>query len=382
MDKKKKFFPASILIFVIYIITGFFASDIFSDQFAAMESQLHFFDIFSVSGIFIYLLLIYIFLFIAFFLNIIIHEAGHLVFGLLSGYTFTSFRIMSFMWIRENGKIKFKRYTLKGTGGQCLMCPPDIVDGRIPVVLYNLGGSLMNIIAGLLFWAVSYLFGGIPALVAILQMTAVLGFTVALINGIPMRLPMTVNDGYNALSLKKNSKALNAFWIQLKVNNMLAKGYRIKDMPEEWFVFPTDEELQNSMISTVGVLCCNRLMDEHRFEEAESLMAHLIETDVLLGIHRVLITCDRIYCEIMGKNRRAFIEELRTQEQLKAMKAMKRSVTTLRTDFAYVLNCQFDVEKANKIKERFEKTVKKYPYPSDAESERELIYLAEQQFKR
>jgi len=63
------------------------------------------------------------------FLQLIIHEAGHLVFGMRSGYRFSSFRIGSFMWIRENDKIHCKRMSLAGTGGQCLMCPPELQDG-------------------------------------------------------------------------------------------------------------------------------------------------------------------------------------------------------------------------------------------------------------
>lgn len=76
--------------------------------------------------------------------HVIIHEAGHLVFGLLSGYKFSSFRIFSFMWVKEGDKISVRRLSIAGTGGQCLMSPPDMVDGKIPVVLYNLGGSLMR----------------------------------------------------------------------------------------------------------------------------------------------------------------------------------------------------------------------------------------------
>lgn len=45
-------------------------------------------------------------IFVAFFLHIIVHETGHLVFGLLTGYKFSSFRIASFMWLKENGQLK------------------------------------------------------------------------------------------------------------------------------------------------------------------------------------------------------------------------------------------------------------------------------------
>ena len=39
------------------------------------------------------------------YLQIAVHEAGHLVFGLLTGYRFCSYRLGSFMLIRENGRL-------------------------------------------------------------------------------------------------------------------------------------------------------------------------------------------------------------------------------------------------------------------------------------
>ena len=74
-------------------------------------------------------------------LQIIIHEGGHLVFGLATGYKFSSFRILSWMLVREEGKLRLRHLSLAGTGGQCLMAPPDLKDGRVPFLLYNFGGS-------------------------------------------------------------------------------------------------------------------------------------------------------------------------------------------------------------------------------------------------
>ena len=93
-------------------------------------------------------------------LQIVIHEAGHLVFGLLSGYQFSSFRIGSFMIIKTDGKWRFSNFSLAGTGGQCLMSPPDLVDGKMPVVLYNLGGCIMNMIAAGIFAVIAFLCAG------------------------------------------------------------------------------------------------------------------------------------------------------------------------------------------------------------------------------
>ena len=92
-------------------------------------------------------LLLFVGMYAAMFLQIIIHEGGHLIFGLLTGYGFASFRIGSLMWKKEGDSLKFCRFSLAGTGGQCLMTPPDMADGKFPYVLYNLGGSLANLIS-------------------------------------------------------------------------------------------------------------------------------------------------------------------------------------------------------------------------------------------
>jgi len=137
-------------------------------------------------------------------LQIAAHEAGHLFFGLLSGYTFCSYRIFSFMWQREGEKIRFRRFSLAGTGGQCLMEPPELVDGKIPVVLYNLGGSLMNLIVSAGFLLLWLSLRQRPFLSTAALICVLIGVAFALINGIPMRMGNVDNDGYNALALSLN----------------------------------------------------------------------------------------------------------------------------------------------------------------------------------
>ncbi|MGN0027478.1 MAG: hypothetical protein ACI33I_10830 [Clostridium sp.] len=37
------------------------------------------------------------------------------------------------MFIKENDKLKLKKLSLAGTGGQCLMSPPEFIDGNLYV---------------------------------------------------------------------------------------------------------------------------------------------------------------------------------------------------------------------------------------------------------
>ncbi len=317
-------------------------------------------------------------LYLSVLIQVVIHEAGHMAAGMLTGYRFCSFRIFSFMWIKEHGKLEFRRFSLAGTGGQCLMAPPDFKNGTIPVMLYNFGGPVMNAAAGMAATAFYFVCekGSFPALAA--QIFALTGFMFAALNGIPMHMGMVDNDGYNALSLSRSRKAQNAFWMQMKVNSLITDGVRLKDMPDEWFTVPSDEDMKNSMVAVQGVLAAGRLMDGMRFDEADQLMERLLKIDSgIVSLHRHLMICDRMYVELTGQNRQEVLEGMMTRDQVRLMKTMKNYLPILRTAYTYALLGQKDTAKAEQIRTLFEKNAAVYPYPVEAGSERELIALAE-----
>ena len=305
-----------------------------------------------------------------------IHEAGHLVFGLLSGYRFGSYRILSFMWLKEGGRLRFRRLDLAGTAGQCLMDPPDMEDGKIPVFLYNMGGAFMNVITAAVFFALSLLCGGHTFLSVTLKLLAVIGIAFALLNGLPMRVGPVDNDGRNALSLSRDPQALRAFWIQMKALNETARGVRLKDMPEAWFRVPGDEEMENGIVATVGVLAAGRLMDEHRFTEADALMERLRTVKGVSGLHRGMMLNDRVYVELVTKNRPEALAKLLTKEFRNTAKMMKTSPSVMRTEYALALLSEDDAKKAEKALKRFTRQAGVYPYPCEIEGERELIRIA------
>lgn len=324
------------------------------------------------------IVLLFLGMYVAIFLQIIIHEAGHLFFGLMTGYRFSSFRVGSFMWIKDGVKIKFCRLLLAGTGGQCLLIPPEMKDGRYPYVLYNLGGSIVNFLSTLLFAGIAILLKNISIISLLLMMLAVIGAAFALMNGIPMRLGTVDNDGYNAFSLGNSREALRSFWIQMKVHELIISGIRLKDMPEEWFELPSEEAMKNSMTAVMGVFACNRLMDQMRFEEADLIIEKLLHMDTdIVGLHRNLLVVDRIYCELVGENRQDILYNMLNKQQKKFMKLMKSFPSVLRTEYVYTLLAEKADTKAAQIKTNFDKIAKKYPYPNEIEAERELMAYAE-----
>lgn len=312
-------------------------------------------------------------------LQIILHEAGHLVCGLLSGYRFCSFRVGSLMWMREDGgRLRLRRLRIPGTGGQCLMSPPDMVDGRLPVTLYNFGGALANLLTAALALALYGPARRVPLLAAFLLFLAVIGGFTAAMNGIPLRLGNIDNDGRNALSLGRDPAALRAFWVQMKVAEAQARGLRLREMPEDWFSMPGDEALQNAMTAAQGVLVCNRLVDEGRLAEADRAIAHLLAgSRGLPGLYRGLLVCDRVTVELLGEARPAVLADFLTQGQVKFMGQMKRFPSVLRTRYLHALLAERDPAKAAAIRARFETVAGTYPYPADIASERELMALGD-----
>ena len=311
----------------------------------------------------------------AIYIHIIIHEAGHLVFGLLTGYKFCSFRIMNFTWIKEKDKIKFKKLSIAGTAGQCLLSPPDMKDGKFPVAIYNLGGIFMNIIVSLVFLLFYLLFREVSYISVIMSTFTAIGFITVITNGIPLYMNGVNNDGYNTISIMRNKNSRYTFWLQLKINQLQSDGMRLKDISEKWFEYPSYEDMNNNMVATIGVFCCNRMMDNHDFEIADKTMTELLESDAaIIGLHRQLLICDMIYCKLISGNTDDAVE-LMDKKQKKFMKSMKTFPSVMRTEYAYALICEKDTEKAEKIKTAFEKRISTYPYSGEAESEQELMEI-------
>lgn len=339
-------------------------------------------DNFAFESYFINFMIFMVLVVISYIIQIIIHELGHLIFGILSGYKFVSFRIFSFMWIKKGDTINFKRYSLVGTAGQCLMSLPENTEDTPPVLLHNLGGGLMNFISACFFGTLWFIIPQIPIISIFLLLLTAMGLFNMLINCIPFDLGIIVNDGYNAFFLKKNEDAMHSFIIQLSVNKLISQDVSLKDMPEEWFIFPEEKTLQNSLSSVLATLCYNKLLVEHRFDEARIQMERLRGSDVnLMGIHSNLLINDLIYCELIGERRAVKVMELLTPKQKKAMRSMATNISVIRTEYTYALLYETDEKKAEIIKKRFEKIASKYPYLGEIADERELMDIAYSCFK-
>lgn len=367
-EKKKKVSWGQVLSFVLMVAIGAFAGY----SFASYADNLTGPDV-GVSGKILTFGLLLAALYAFMLVHTILHEAGHMIGGLLTGYRFLSFRIGSFMWERgADGKLRFSRFSLAGTGGQCLMSPPEYRDGHFPYVVYNLGGVAMNLLLGVIFGALAC---GLQGLAAVLcGEMALIGLGFGLMNGIPIRMNQVENDGRNTLTISRSREAREAFYLQLKITEQIAHGLRLKDMPDSWFHDYPEEARDNTMVAAMEVMAANRLLDQQNLPAAEEAMRALMKREKgMPGIYRSLMTIDLAYMEAMNGRLGESTQAMDTPAVKGFIKAMKDYPSILRTQFALATLRDQDAPKAREIYDRFQKMARHYPHPCEIESEYELI---------
>ncbi|WP_086348250.1 hypothetical protein [Candidatus Enterococcus clewellii] len=169
---------------------------------------------------------LFLFLILWFIVQIFIHEAGHAVFGLLTGYKMVSFRLFSFMWVwQENGKIVFRRHKVLGTLGQCLMAPPPYKNGHFPFRLYLMGGVLANLIFSVV----------IGVLFTPNSLSAMIFVTVGLFFAVTNGIPMGFNDGATLRMASSSQEQAFLFYLQMDANYQFSLGKTHIDLPEKYF---------------------------------------------------------------------------------------------------------------------------------------------------
>lgn len=148
-------------------------------------------------------------------------------------------------------------------------------------------------------------------------------------------------------------------------------------MPNEWFYMPDDSDMDNSFIAAEAVCYESYLMDKHEFDKVKDFADKLLNMESgMIGVHRNLLICDRIYCELISGGNRNIIDSLYSTALIKFMKQMKKFPSVIRTNYSIALLYNNDNSEAEQIKEQFRKSANTYPYISDIESEQELMMIA------
>ena len=313
----------------------------------------------------------------------LVHESGHLIGGLRSGYRFVMFRVGALTWMRgENGRVRFARMKAPGIAGQCLMSPPELVNGVMPFKAYHLGGVTANGIAaavsGLLGWIV---WAGAPIAAMMLWMFALINVMGVVANGIPLPGEAVNNDGYNYRTMCEDEACIALSWRELKMLEQSFRGVQMHEMPDEWFCLPTDEQMRsNARYANAGLYYYARLLAKDRVEEAAQVIERMLENDAAVsGIQKLLMRVDLARCGMLGQRRLEVIRKLLDKETRRLMKQMKRSILIAQTEYMYAALIEHDEERMKMFEAQFEQLAKLHPIEKEVQAAREQMHRIREQ---
>lgn len=327
-----------------------------------------FFKEYNTTEKFLALVLLLISLFLSALINIIAHETGHLIAGLISGYTFTSFRIGSFIWIKQNNKLALKRFSLKGTAGQCLMMPPDIDEDRIPYRFYFANGALINLLLSLIAILAAVLLRNVPLASMCFIIFTFVGLFMFFTNILPVRFGAIPNDGCNIRAMGKDPKAKHGALTNLRMNSYMTKNIRIKDFPPDVFKIDSDGETK-IYCNIPRTLNGDYFLDKMEFDNARTEYETIIaEKDSLFPALEQAVNERLLLIELLNDCRKEKIEELYTLQMQAVLNAKSYSIPKKLLQFAYAsLYLKNDFLTRTYLKE-YQKLTMTSPYLSEISS--------------
>jgi len=312
-------------------------------------------------------------------IHIVVHELGHLCFGLLTGYRFLAIALRNVIFVKEKGKLKIHLTKNGSAGGFCMMQAPELKNGSMPFVLFECGGILANACLSIIFLILLLYNKENSNLLLIYFSFVISGIVIVVMNGMPRKTISLFTDGYNLRSLLNSSKAVCCFWMQTQINSQTISGVRLRDMPDEWFAFSMEDDFSNNVIATIVTTTCSRLIDQQLFSEASQLMEQVLDMEMnITEMTRHYLICECLFVEIIGANRSEVIDEIFDQEQESFMKSMKNSPAILRTVYAYVLLVEDNLAEAKRLREMFDRKSATYHYQMVYDGEKELFNIVDQ----
>lgn len=312
-------------------------------------------------------------------IHLVLHETGHLVAGLMTGYKFVSFRIGSIIIIKnKEGKIEFKRMTVLGTEGQCLMCPPDVPTEECPYKLYHLMGGLTNLVIGLISVILSIILPKGMLNFCLFETSAVLGFMLGITNLMPTKINGTQNDGYNLVDLGKNQFAKKALNLVLSLNALITTADSYDDLPEELVnelmaIDFTKEDLSNASIANAFNYQAAFLYVKGDYENAYKTQKYISENNDILGIFRNEAKCECLFYEIITDAGAEVIDTRYDKNLQKYVKATAIYPSRQRLLYSYYRLYRKDEKKAEECMNKLEKMIDTYSVKADAVLELETV---------
>lgn len=365
MSKKKKMSPTTfvkIFTFLFFMALGAFAVSYEFRYFGKMTIRYYVYTI----GIFL----------VSIPLHVIVHEVGHLLTGLLSGYKFLMFRLFNQLWIQtDNGLSKRKQY-IPGVLGQALMTPPEPNEGKQPPVLfYHLGGLLFNGLTALIFLIIGLQLAN-PSIRYFFYVSATTAFFLLVTNALPIK----GTDGYNISQYLKVGVAKDETTMILYLYRDMVQGVPFQEIQKK-IDLDDFQDFSKPHTTTLYTLHAATYLEELDFEQARAIYSTLwSKKDQLFAAHQIEISFNYFFTLLLTDPLHPAVAEIRQTKPFNTYRKQKLA-DSYRIFAAEALYLENNRTKALDLLNKGQKQIPYAPTVSDEKLERILYDYLKQEIQ-
>ncbi|HWT74303.1 MAG TPA: hypothetical protein VN258_06250 [Mobilitalea sp.] len=300
-------------------------------------------------------------------LKTLVHECGHLVFGLLTGYKFETLRIRHIMLMKAKDHYKITKHYSYGSLGQCVMAPLEYREGKNPYVLYMLGGIIFDTLFAVIFTLIGITPSVLSNPVRIVFLSlAFTDFINVFTNGVVSRKGKINNDGTNTYYLAKDQQSIKCFYMNSKVFYYLLNGKTYKDLPEDIYRIPVGASLASAQTGWQIINHSYYYMDLRLWENALACLTELEAVSGKQSKHmQINLLMEKLFLYIKLNRSTSEIENLYDQVK-KDIKYFKYDFNMVRVRMTYELYKDGSIKRKMKINDELETEVRKYPFEGEA----------------
>jgi Peptidase family M50. len=328
------------------------------------------------TGLFVGLIAVLVAVLIGMFLHVVLHELGHLVAGLLSEHRFVALCLFRVTFVKENGKLKLKKYRIPGISGGCMMLPPEMKNGTYPFKLYFSGGLLVNFLFSIICLILFYQLADVSGLWAeIFLIIGLLGVLIGVLNLIPSNL-VAPSDGYALFNMGKeeNTTLRHGFWSCSSIQALDTEGVRPRDIPIELYDWIDMNNVNNVFVLGTAGNQYKSLLDKQEFDQARELMRFLCDnTQNISELQRISFNIDLLFHELTNECRQEEIDRLYTEKLKKFIKLARTDTSVQRVLYAYARLALKDDIKAKEHLDLFNKACARSIFSGTVLCEQELV---------
>ena len=230
---------------------------------------------------------------ISFIVQVLLHEIGHLIGGIITGWRFLFLQIYRLVLKKEDNKMRLT--IVSDVGFQCIMCP-EMLNAK--AFLYTMGGCIINLFTGVAGLIILIVIPISPLVWLYMWCFSVFGIGMYIMNG-TASIKRVCNDKACYKLLKTDKHTTLCHNAQLLVAKHLMKGLTYRQIGQESICL-CHETAENDIEAYQMVLEYYYYLDTENYNAMKKALNKIQKTDNISSNVIGIISMEQIYMQLFS----------------------------------------------------------------------------------